>query len=424
MAEGAFVEGDQAPRDKDPEELDLQQRVPSRLVEEHGDDALRQPPHAELDSSTLSPQHFNEAALDEGLMLRELLKKGRLKNPTLTEKGAPLQLLEDRRLSALLEVTQNIALRHQLRGTVQLLSQDRRSQEASEKPVGIASISEEMSGVDENARSTLGHTDGAHSCLPASGPISDGTRTASPNTAKKSAVAPSPSQLDAGRVESRLAEPTLEKSGHLRAGDDVCRKPSKFTQIVTGASSGVATDEAATTPQPREHVSLSSPSRLEQTAPAEASSEESDDRIQEMPVLDVLDKCDLVELSSYIRRARRRRCYGTDVGSCSSDSERSLVKMDFSTLPTEASEMVAERRCGREACNEPTRADGSTTSTSSWYSFDAPSGASRRSSGLRAAASESAGSWAARRQGLSTSPDVPSEILKASSLIRFFESKN
>ncbi|KAL1455827.1 hypothetical protein MTO96_027738 [Rhipicephalus appendiculatus] len=169
MAEGAFVEGDQAPRDKDPEELDLQQRVPSRLVEEHGDDALRQPAHAELESSTLSPQPFNEAALDEGLMVRELLKKGRLKNPTLTEKGAPLQLLEDRRLSALLEVTQNIALRHQLRGTVQLLSQDRRSQEASGKPVGIVPISEEMSRVDDNARIALEHADGARSSLPAGG---------------------------------------------------------------------------------------------------------------------------------------------------------------------------------------------------------------------------------------------------------------
>ncbi|KAL1439541.1 hypothetical protein MTO96_031968 [Rhipicephalus appendiculatus] len=123
----------------------------------------------------------------------------------------------------------------------------------------------------------------------------------------------------------------------------------------------------------------------------------SDDRIREIPVLEVLDKCDLVELSSYIRRARRRRFNGVNVGSCSSDSERSLVKMDFSTLPTEASEMLAERRFGREACNEPTRADGSTTSTSSWYSFDAPSAASRRSSGLRAAASESTGSWAARQ---------------------------
>ncbi|KAL1455828.1 hypothetical protein MTO96_027739 [Rhipicephalus appendiculatus] len=143
-----------------------------------------------------------------------------------------------------------------------------------------------------------------------------------------------------------------------------------------------------------------------------------------MPVLEVLDKCDLAELSSYIRRARRRRCYGTDVASCSSDSERSLVKMDFSTLPTEASEIMAERRCGHEACNEPTRADGSTTSTSSWYSFDAPSAASRRSSGLRAAASESAGSWAARQQGPSTSPDMPSESMKASSLIRFFEGRN
>ncbi|KAL3196366.1 hypothetical protein MRX96_001701 [Rhipicephalus microplus] len=196
-------------------------------------------------------------------------------------------------------------------------------------------------------------------------------------------------------------------------------------QDVTGASKGGPADEAAPTPQPHEHVPLSALLRLEQADPAEAWSEGTpDDRIREMPVLEVLDKCDLVELSSYIRRAKHRRRYGTDVGSCSSDSERSLVKMDFSTLPTEASEMVTERRCGCEACNEPTRADESTTSTASWYSFDAPSAASRRSSGLRAAASESAGSWTARRQEMSTSPDVPSESLKASSLIRFFESRN
>ncbi|XP_075750554.1 uncharacterized protein LOC142817415 [Rhipicephalus microplus] len=425
MAEGAFVEGDQAPRDKDPEELDLQQRVPSRLVEEHGDDALRQPAHAELESSPLSSQPFNEAALDEGLVLRELLKKGRLKNPTLTEKGAPLQLLEDRRLSALLEVTQNIALRHQLRGTVQLLSQDRRLQEAPGKPGEIVSISEEMSRVDENARSTPGHADGAHSGLPAGSAIHDEIRSVLPDTAKESAVTSSPSQLDAERLESPLAEQTLEQSCHLRAGDEACRKPSTLTQDVTGASKGGAADEAAPTPQPHEHVPLSALLRLEQADPAEASSEgTSDDRFREMPVLEVLDKCDLVELSSYIRRAKHRRRFGTDVGSRSSDSERSLVKMDFSTLPTEASEMVTERRCGREACNEPTRADESTTSTASWYSFDAPSAASRRSSGLRAAASESAGSWTARRQELSASPDMPSESLKASSLIRFFESRN
>ncbi|KAL3196367.1 hypothetical protein MRX96_001702 [Rhipicephalus microplus] len=202
MAEGAFVEGDQAPRDKDSEELDLQQRVPSRLVEEHGDDALRQPAHAELEPSPLSSQPFNEAALDESFVLRELLKKGRLKNPTLTEKGAPLQLLEDRRLSALLEVTQNIALRHQLRGTVQLLSQDRRSQEAPGKPDEIVSISEEMSRVDENVRSTPGHVDGAHSGLLAGSAIHDGIRSVPPDPAKESAV--TPLAITAGRRTLRI----------------------------------------------------------------------------------------------------------------------------------------------------------------------------------------------------------------------------
>ncbi|KAH7947202.1 hypothetical protein HPB52_008232 [Rhipicephalus sanguineus] len=423
MAEGAFVEGDQAPRDKDPEELDLQQRVPSRLVEEHGDDALLQPPHAELEPATLSPQPFNEAVLDEGLVVRELLKKGRLKNPTLTEKGAPLQLLEDRRLSALLEVTQNIALRHQLRGTVQALSPERESQDASAKPATAVSNPEEMPHLEENVRSIPGSTDGSRSSLPTGGAITDADQSPSSDMTQN-ALAISPSQVDAARVKSRLGEPTLEKSCQLSASDEVCRKLSKITQIVTGGPCGVEAAESAATPQPLEHDSLSSASRL-QKAPVDTSSEGTpDDRIREMPVLEVLDKCDLVELSSYIRRARRRRCYGTDVGSCSSDSERSLVKMDFSTLATEASEMVAERRCGREACNEPTRADGSTTSTSSWYSFDAPSAASRRSSGLRAAASESFGSRVSRRHELSTSPDMPSASLKASSLIRFFESRN
>lgn len=436
MAEGAFVEGDQPPRDKDPEE-DQQERVPSRLVEEHGDDALRQPtPHAEPATLTLQP--FHEAALDEGLMVRELLKKGRLKNPTLTEKGAPL-LREDRRLSVLLEATQNITLRYQLRGTVQqqaALSPEPKSQDASGTPVAAIAGSREMAQLEETVRSVPRRADASCSSLPTDGAATDGIVQRSPPpaaNATKSALTYSPSQLDARRVKSRLAELTLKKSCQLRAGDgdEVCRKLSKITQIVTGGCCA----EPATTPQPREHDPLSSPSRLEREALADPSSEgPTDDRIRDVPVLEVLDKCDLVELSSGTKRARRRmqRYYGTDaevtadVGSCSSDSERSMVKLDFSTLPTEASEMVAERRCGAEVCDEPTRAEKSSTSTSSWYSFDAPSAASRQSSVVRAAASasESAGSWAIRRQGSPASPDVPRERLKASSLIRFFEGIN
>ncbi|KAH6927439.1 hypothetical protein HPB50_003474 [Hyalomma asiaticum] len=425
MAEQAFVEGDQAPRVKDPEELDLQERVPSRLVEEHGDDALRQPAHAELESATLPSQPFNEAALDEGLMVRELLKKGRLKNPTLTEKGAPLQLLEDRHLSLLLEATQNTTLRYQLRGMVKPLSAEPKSQDASAKPVEVVPISQEVPQSEESDRSLAGRADGFRARLPTSGSISDGTvrSSHSPVTAKVSALAFSQAQLETERVNYRLTEVNAKEECQMPRGDEVCRKLSNVTQIGTGVSGGAASTEATMTPQPREHDPLSSPPLLEQAATADLLSEgASDDRIREMPVLEVLDKCELADMSTYIRRARRRRFYGTDVGSCSSDSDRSLVKLDFSTLPTEASEMVTDRRCGREACNEPTRADESTTSTSSWYSF--PSAASRRSSGLRAAASESAGSWAPRRQGLSASPEVPEESMKASSLIRFFESRN
>ncbi|KAL3222067.1 hypothetical protein MRX96_028983 [Rhipicephalus microplus] len=419
MAEGAFVEGDQAPRNKDTDELDLQQRVPSRLVEEHGDDARRQPVHGEFESFPLSPQPFNEAALDEGLMLRELLKKGRLKNPTLTEKGAPLQLLEDRRLSELLEVTQSIALHHQMRGAVLPLSPERESHDATRKPAVVVSDSAEMSHLEENARSILGGADGSASSLPADRIAADKNVSPSPDIAQ-STLAFSPSQVGTGSVESHLTASTLEGSCQLRACDKVCREPSKLTQSATDVSSGVAATEV--TPTSRSREPLPSASLPE---PIDASSEEtSDDHILEMPVLELLDKSDLVELSSYIRRARRRRCYGIDVGSCGSESERSLVKMDFSTLPTEASEMVTERRFGYEACNEPTRADTSTTSTSSWYSLDAPSVASRQSPGLRAATSESVGSWTAPRQGLSTSKGMTRERPKVSSLIRFFESRN
>ncbi|XP_075550466.1 uncharacterized protein LOC142584189 [Dermacentor variabilis] len=437
MAEGAFVEGDQAPRDKDPEE-DLQERVPSRLVEEHGDDALRQPPHAEVDSATLCLQPFQEAALDESLMVRELLKKGRLKNPTLTEKGAPL-LLEDRRLSVLLEATQNVALRYQLRGKVQQqkpLSPELKSHDVPGTSVAAIADSHDTGHLEEKVHSVPGSTarrvDASCSGLPTDGAITDeNVRKSPPPAAATKSALYSPSQADARRVKSRLAQLTVEKPSQLRAGDEVCSKLSKITQIVTGGCCA----EPATTPQLHEHDPLSSPSRLEQEAPVDPSSEgPSDDRIRDMPVLEVLDKCDLVELSTGTKRARRRmrRYCGTDAevaadaGLCSSDSERSLVKLDFSTLPTEASEMVADRRCGAEVCDEPTRAEKSSTSTSSWYSFDPPSAASRQSSAVRAAASasESAGSWAARRQGSPASPDVPRERLKASSLIRFFEGIN
>ncbi|XP_065284587.1 uncharacterized protein [Dermacentor albipictus] len=437
MAEGAFVEGDQAPRDKDPEE-DLQERVPSRLVEEHGDDALRQPPHAEVESATLCLQPFQEAALDEGHMVRELLKKGRLKNPTLTEKGAPL-LLEDRRLSVLLEATQNVALRYQLRGKVQQqpLSPELKSQDVPGTPVAVIADSHDTGHLEEKVHGVPGSTarqaDSSCSGLPTDSAVTDENVRKSPPqaAATKSALTYSPSQMDARRVKSQLAQLTLEKPSQLRAGDEVCSKLSKITQLVTGGCCA----EPATVPRLHERDPLSSASRLEQEAPVDPSSEgPSDDRIRDMPVLEVLDKCDLVELSTGTKRARRRtrRYCGTDAevaadaGSCSSDSERSLVKLDFSTLPTEASEMVADRRCGAEVCDEPTRAEKSSTSTSSWYSFDAPSAASRQSSAVRAAASasESAGSWAARRQGSPASPDVPRERLKASSLIRFFEGIN
>ncbi|KAL1439540.1 hypothetical protein MTO96_031967 [Rhipicephalus appendiculatus] len=124
-------------------------------------------PHTQRSSHPrCSPQPFNEAALDEGLMVRELLKKGRLKNPTLTEKGAPLQLLEDRRLSALLEVTQNIALRRQLLGVVPPLSLEQQSQDASGKPSTVVPNSEEMYHSEENAQSIPGGAGGSPSSLP------------------------------------------------------------------------------------------------------------------------------------------------------------------------------------------------------------------------------------------------------------------
>ncbi|EEC04843.1 hypothetical protein IscW_ISCW003574 [Ixodes scapularis] len=165
-----FVEGDQAllVLDKDkPAALDMNEPgCPNRklteilpddkMVEYRGDDEIsplyrrspaqqdRSPGYEEVGDkarppvSVARPGHelsldptiirfiSSDAALDEGYMVSELLKKGRLKNSTITEKGLILQEGGEahsqnpqakKQISVLLEATQNITLRYQVVGT-------------------------------------------------------------------------------------------------------------------------------------------------------------------------------------------------------------------------------------------------------------------------------------------------------------------
>lgn len=451
MAEGAFVEGDQASRDKDPDE-GQQERVPSRLVEEHGDDVLQQLPEP---TTALRP---NDVTLDEGVMVSELLKKSRLKNPTLTDRKA--LLLDEKNLSVLLEATQNITLRYHLLGTIQ--------EPASETPVTVVkgipaaatalptsgpralSSSDEMLYFKEKVRnapgpvlerrgascSRLQHMGGVMARI--GGGAVSGKATPTPPVVRCATLPPaySPSQLNANRVKSQIAGLTLKKSSLLRAGDgeQATRKLSKITQIVIGAIAK---------PQKPSNSHLQKPKQRPPSPPAPQP--ELDDAyedcyqlvpddtegIRDMPVLEVLDKCELERVSAAeLVRRRVRRYYAGELGvvtaagrSCSGSSEddgaSSLVKLDLSMLPTEASELATERIATSRAGASPEPHESST----SWYSFE--SDPSSRSSAVRQAASAScseAGSWASRRGSTPAAAEPAVECFKASSLIRYFES--
>lgn len=389
MAEGAFVEGDQAPKEKDAE-------APVGMVEERGGDMLP----AQL--------RVVEEPLDEGLVL----KKGRLKNPTLTEKSL---LLEDKHLSVLLEATQNITLRYQLLGTLPPTeATPPEGATACGGPRALSS-SDEMLYFKEKVRSAPGTV----AALDRRGASCSVLPLTPPHT--KTALAPrptlppaySPSQLNVGRVKSKIAELTLKTSSRqLRAGDgeEVSRKLSKITQIVIGANKAQPPLPLAVEPD------LSPPSSARPLAEPPASEPPSGPAsIRDMPVLDVLDRCELAPASAAERvRRRLRRYYRADLaaavrsGSSSGGSELScsdedsLVQLDLSSAAT------------TEASAPPLTADESSTS---WYSFDSDP------SGCRSAATvATTSSGSATTAGSEDTNDVAKECLKASSLIRYFES--
>ncbi|KAK8771394.1 hypothetical protein V5799_025360 [Amblyomma americanum] len=404
MAEGAFVEGDQAPRDKDEEH----ERVPSRLVEEHGDDA-----QLTAAEPAMQLQRLSDVALDEGIMVGELLKKGRLKNPTLTDRK-PL-LLDDKNLSVLLEATQNITLRYHLLGTIQDPETPPPAKVALPASPRALSSSDEMLYFKEKVRNAPGpilERRGA-SCSRlqlgagrTSGAISATEKPILPSVAAKCALAPaySPSQLDVGRVKSQIAGLTLKKSSLLRAGDgeQACRKLSKLTQIVIGSANAKTQHSAQQRPQQADFL---------------APGERDPNGIRDLPLLEVLDRCDLEPVPAAERVRRRvRRYYRADV-SCSGSSEgaSSLVQLDLSTLLTDASELPHERAV-QSATLSPHE------SSTSWYSFDSDPSSSRMVPAQRDSASGSEASWAAARRDPSPILETAAECCKASSLIRYFES--
>lgn len=374
MAEGAFVEGDQAPKEKE--------ALVGRIEERAGDMLP-----AEL--------RMAEDPLDEALVVNEPLKKGRLKNPTLTEKSL---LLEEKHLSVLLEATQNITLRYQLLGPLQPTEAPPEGAPAC-GPRALSS-SDEMLYFKEKVRSAPGtaaleRRGASCSRLP--------PHTKNALAAERLASAPrptlppaySPSQLNVGRVKSQIAELTLKTSSRqLRAGDgeEVSRKLSKITQIVIGANKAP--------PQAAVPADWSPP--LTERPPLLADPPSGPASIRDMPVLDVLDRCELAPASAAERvRRRLHRYYHADLAAavCSSGSEVSCSDEDslvqLSTAPTtEASEPAADE------------------STTSWYSFDSDP------SSCRSAAATSSTTTA----GSEEVKDVAKECLKASSLIRYFES--
>lgn len=448
MAEGAYVEGDQASRDKDPDE-GLQERGPSRLVEEHGDDIVHQL------SEPAAPVRPNDAALDEGVMVGELLKKSRLKNPTLTDRKA--LLLDDKNLSVLLEATQNITLRYHLLGTIQEPPSEAPVQVVKGVPAPAAALpacspralssSDEMLYFKEKVRnapgpvlerrgascSRLQHMGGIMARI-GGGAVTEKVTPAPPVT--RCATLPpaySPSQLNTNRVKSKIAGLTLKKSSLLRAGDgeQANRKLSKITQIVIGAAEKA---QQPSNQRMQETKWLPSP-HVPRPAAEDAYEDcyqlvpDGAECIRDMPVLEVLDKCDLEPVpAAELARRRVRRYYGDELGvavtarrsysgSRVDGGASSLVNLDLSTLPTEASELATERIVTSRGSASPHE------SSTSWYSFESDL-SSRRSTVLQAASASCSNvdSWVSRHGSTPAAAEPTVECFKASSLIRYFES--
>lgn len=394
------MEGDQPPRDKDEE------RVPSRLVEEHGDDV-------QLTAAEPAMQlRLSDVALDEGIMVGELLKKGRLKNPTLTDRKA--LLLDDKNLSVLLEATQNITLRYHLLGTIQDPESPPPAKVALPASPRALSSSDEMLYFKEKVRNAPGpvlERRGA-SCsrlqLGAARTVISAAEKQAPPSAAKCALAPaySPSQLDVGRVKSQIASLTLKKSSLLRAGDgeQACRKLSKLTQIVIGSANAKSQHSA------QQRVQQQPLQQADVLAPP---GKHDPNGIRDVPLLEVLDRCDLEPVAAAERVRRRvRRYYRADV-SCSGSSDGASSLVHLSTLPTDVSELAAERAA-------PSATLSPHESSTSWYSFDSDPSSSGTAPAQRASASGSEASWAGARRD--PSPILEAECYKASSLIRYFES--
>lgn len=341
-----FIEGGQTPPGADkekPQEPDLSEpgflarklgeavpddrseRIPSRMVEDRGDDEAsllvkrspilceRSPfeedvgdkPRFPLSASRLAPELSldptilriinSDAALDEGYMVSELLKKGRLKNCTYTEKDLVLEggealstdRQDQRQVSVLLQATQNITLRYQVIGTVGHMEEKESVAEnhgaeggtqasgpeaVSRSPRALSS-SDEMLYFKEKVRSAPGSLldRKGTSCstlyipkakVPAKLSLLDKLPVQKKTSNPTFPPAYSPSQLNINRIKSQIAELTLKTSSGLSQAqlctkptepvesgrtESPCQKLSKITQIVVRNSrQPIQTDSAGT----------------------------------------------------------------------------------------------------------------------------------------------------------------------------------
>ncbi|CAN7987316.1 unnamed protein product [Ixodes hexagonus] len=559
-----FTEGDQAlvRHDKDkPEGPDLNEpgcptrkltealpddrseRIPSRMVEDRGDDEIsplyrRSPvmqdkptggevvgdnarlqvsapskgPELSLDPTIL---RFisSDAALDEGYMVSELLKKGRLKNSTFTEKGLVVQeggeaqtvdAQVKEKLSVILEATQNITLRYQVLGTMGTAETKENAAEETPKSAlrsiadprqtcetagdivskspRVLSSSDEMLYFKEKVRNAPGpaiERKGA-SCSKLHVPNLKAAairaqvfeRSPALKTISKSTLPPaySPSQLNISKVKSQIAELTLKKSARLSQvslcgrqpdSDDAggeggtnspaVKKMSKITQIVLSASkpfttSVTADDVSRSTetenPKNEKLTTVSSPRATPKTGLtrsrvftthadrrlSEASCERLPSAIKDMPVLDVLEQSEFPMSPAEKARLRVKRYYRREedffAASPSVSSNESLVKLDLSNIPTEASELAGDRCRMRDAAE----ADNNDESLTSWYSFDSePRGSQRSDVVLCDAKPSTESSWRSYMKSINAAPemnmtrlaglfyDASTEVQKASS---------
>ncbi|XP_064487419.1 uncharacterized protein LOC135399627 [Ornithodoros turicata] len=554
-AEGAspaaliLTEGDQPPIEKKPSQLvepdflattrgeDPEQcyneRASSRLVEDRGDDEVNNRMALTSSPSPIAHKHLpedsekprlplsagpagaelgldpgflkllnNESDLDEGYMVSELLKKGRLRNSTFTEKSLVMDIPKPaehaaadaerdkqvkKKISVLLEATQNITVRYQVLGTVRSgfelkktnakIQSDAISEgcmkgkasdgittvvpsssnnkeicgspEKVEKTPRPLSSSDEMLYFKEKVRASLGTTlerKGA-SCSKLQ-LHQNNTRTSQTDKparviqtkGSKSTLPPaySPSQLNFSKVKSQIAGMTLKKPSRMSQvspapkasendesasdGDVQCaRKLSKITQIVISSSKQahqrdepaeggghVCVNDNVATPRVEEkreanteHFTkrllhrggsigatvatienqsgvLAGMRPFHETAPLKDTLKTRRDlaqqEIKDRPVLEVIEKSDQLVSPTPGEKAKRRvrRYYRREedfyIASSSSSSNDSMVKLDSSTVPTDASELMTEGvRGGEPNSNIDENVNESITS---WYSFD------------------------------------------------------